>query len=205
MVPDKNARWIMARKSNKESILDAAERVIRQCGLANTTVEMVAAEAGMSKGGLFYHFTSKKEIFQQVLARYSERYLQLRAEIMATLPPSPTRLLKASLLASFQHPVKQAHDITNLLSLLDDVDLRQSIAGMKKRLFDEISAGSRHPEHIAIAMMAIDGMWVAEMFGTPIFTSEFKDRVVKELLRIIDMFDPDTGFKDVFRETQAVG
>lgn len=195
----------MARKSNKESILDAAERTIKQHGLANTTVEMVAAEAGMSKGGLFYHFTSKKEIFQQVLTRYSERYLQLRAEIMETLPDTPTRLLKASLLASLQHPAKQTHDITNLLSLLDDVDLRHTIAGMKKRLFDEISAGSQHPEHIAIAMMAIDGMWVGEMFGTPIFTPEFKESVVKELMRIIDKFDPEEGFKDVFRETQAVG
>lgn len=176
----------MGRKSLKESILDAAERVIRRQGMASTTVEGVAAEAGVSKGGLFYHFSSKKEMLFQLLERYEKKFFATRQEVYDSLPDDPNRLLKATIIASINHPAKSHTDMSNVLSLLDDIEMREKVSEMKVRVFKEISAGYEKPEKIALAMMAADGMWVMDLFGGGILSPGFQEKIIAELLRLID-------------------
>ncbi len=97
----------MGRKSSKDAILDATERVIRRQGMAGTTLEAVAAEAGLSKRALFYHFKNKKDMLLQLLERYGAQFTGLRQEIYDSLPDGPHRLLKATVLAAVRHPVKK--------------------------------------------------------------------------------------------------
>jgi len=183
----------MPRKSSKGSILDAAERVIARQGMAATTIEAVAAEAGVSKGGLFYHFASKRDMLEQVIERNREHFYALRDQILNNLPDSPNRLLKASLLASIRHPAKARTDIGNMLALMDDVELREHVAKMKRELFDEISAESKKPELIALAFLAADGLWVMDMFGGNQYSVEFQHKIIDELLRLVDVLDVPEG------------
>lgn len=176
----------MGRRSSKESILDAAERVIKRQGMANTTIEGVAAEAGISKGGLFYHFASKKDLLMQLMDRYEKRFAGMRREIFDTLPESPTRLLKATVLTSVRDPARKESNISSVLSLLDDVDMRQRVFEMKLRVFDEVSRDSRSPEKAILALLAMDGLWITELFGKEVIPKEILDKVVAELLRMID-------------------
>ena len=48
------------RHTTRSLVLDAAIRTIDREGLQGFTVEAVAREAGVSKGGIFYHFESKQ-------------------------------------------------------------------------------------------------------------------------------------------------
>ena len=44
----------------RDRILEAAERVVAEVGAARLTLDVVAQAAGVSKGGLLYHFPSKR-------------------------------------------------------------------------------------------------------------------------------------------------
>ncbi|GCB56911.1 hypothetical protein rerp_33190 [Rhodococcus erythropolis] len=46
----------------RDRILDALEKLLLVSGVAQVTLEGVAAEAGVSKGGLLYHFPSKEAL-----------------------------------------------------------------------------------------------------------------------------------------------
>jgi AcrR family transcriptional regulator len=48
----------MVKSSRKIEILDAASKIVNQRGIFNLTLEAVAEEAGISKGGLLYHYPS---------------------------------------------------------------------------------------------------------------------------------------------------
>lgn len=176
----------MARKSLREDILNATEAVIMRQGLANTTLEAVALEAGVSKGGLFYHFTSKKDLLLSLLDRYEARFIATRARMMEELPEGPARFLKATILAALDHPRPAKHKASNLLSLLDDVDLRDKIAGLKKKTYDDVIVGTPQPERTALALLAVDGLWVAEMFGKPVLDEPFRKRIIEALMAVID-------------------
>jgi AcrR family transcriptional regulator len=57
----------MARASSRTRIVAAAERVVARDGGGNLTLDAVAKEAGVSKGGLLYHFPSKEALLQAIL------------------------------------------------------------------------------------------------------------------------------------------
>jgi AcrR family transcriptional regulator len=55
--------------NSREQILDAAEAVVIERGVNGMTLEAIATRAGLSKGGLLYHFPSKDAVVQGMVSR----------------------------------------------------------------------------------------------------------------------------------------
>jgi AcrR family transcriptional regulator len=65
------------RKTTSQTIdfiLTAAERVVLRSGVLGLTLEAVAREAKLSKGGLLYHFATKEALVQAMLERLIQHY-----------------------------------------------------------------------------------------------------------------------------------
>jgi AcrR family transcriptional regulator len=76
------ARRQRRRERSRDEILDAARRVVLREGVAATTLELVAAEAGLSKAGLYYYFDSKDALlFDLVFASYEAQAKSVRAAV----------------------------------------------------------------------------------------------------------------------------
>src|SRR5690349_12441937 len=58
-----------ASPSVRDRLLDAAERVVARDGVLNLTLDAVARESGVSKGGLLYHFPSKSGLIMAIVDR----------------------------------------------------------------------------------------------------------------------------------------
>lgn len=56
-------------RSTRDRLLDAFERLIVGSGSRAATLDAVAAEAGVSKGGLLYHFHSKEALVDAMIER----------------------------------------------------------------------------------------------------------------------------------------
>ena len=65
----------MARRTKEEalatrqSLLDAAERVFQQRGVARTSLADIAEAAGLTRGALYWHFKDKAALFNAVMDR----------------------------------------------------------------------------------------------------------------------------------------
>jgi AcrR family transcriptional regulator len=57
-------------------ILDAAARCFGRDGLANTTIQQIAGEAGMTKSMIHYYFESKQVLILELQAFVHERYFR---------------------------------------------------------------------------------------------------------------------------------
>ncbi len=66
----------MRREERVESILHAAARAFGRAGFAGTSMEDIATEAGITKLIVYRHFDGKKELYEAVLARVSERLVE---------------------------------------------------------------------------------------------------------------------------------
>lgn len=73
-------RRLLSREERQASILRAAARAFAGAGFAGTSMEDVAAEAGVTKLIVYRHFDSKEELYRTVLARTADR---LREELRA--------------------------------------------------------------------------------------------------------------------------
>jgi AcrR family transcriptional regulator len=84
-------------KSSRFDILAAAVQVIVRDGIQSLTIDAVAAEANLSKGGVLYHFPSKDALVREMLA-YCLGEFQLQLESRVAVDPHPQgRFLRAFL------------------------------------------------------------------------------------------------------------
>jgi AcrR family transcriptional regulator len=72
--------------SMREQIVSAAERVIREQGLARCTTKEIAEAAHCSEGAIYRHFRSKEDLFVTVLAERLPGLLP----VLRTLPETVT-------------------------------------------------------------------------------------------------------------------
>lgn len=75
------------REDRPEIILDAAESLIRRSGTHTLTMDAVAAEASLSKGGVLHHYASKDAL---ITALADRKVLRLEAEIAAAETEQPS-------------------------------------------------------------------------------------------------------------------
>lgn len=75
----------------RERIVEAAERVVRERGLARTTTKEIARAAGYSEGTLYKHFESKEDLFLAVLAERFPAFVALVEELPARVGRATVR------------------------------------------------------------------------------------------------------------------
>ena len=55
--------------ATRDRILDAAEQVFESQGVARTSLQQVAATAGVTRGAIYWHFKDKAELFSAMMDR----------------------------------------------------------------------------------------------------------------------------------------
>jgi TetR/AcrR family transcriptional repressor of nem operon len=81
------------RPANTRSrILDVGERLVQVRGFNGFSYADVAAELSVTKASLHYHFPSKAELGEALIARYAERFAHALAAIDANLTRAPAKL-----------------------------------------------------------------------------------------------------------------
>ena len=80
------ARIPPASSSTRNAILEAATRAFAGKGYASTTMDDIAAMAGVSRRIIYHHFASKREILEAASVEQSARFLdEVRAAVPAGL------------------------------------------------------------------------------------------------------------------------
>jgi TetR/AcrR family transcriptional regulator, transcriptional repressor for nem operon len=75
-----------------ERILDSAERLVQSRGFNGFSYADVAAELGVTKASLHYHFPGKAELGQALIGRYAARFAQALEQIDARGGDAPVKL-----------------------------------------------------------------------------------------------------------------
>ncbi|MEV5705633.1 TetR/AcrR family transcriptional regulator [Actinoallomurus sp. NPDC052274] len=149
----------------RDRILDAVERVLVSAGADAVRLDAVAAEAGVSKGGLLHHFRSKQALLEGVLNRLVDRF-------EAELPPGgspPGAFTRAWLDATIPDADAPARDHTDQVSvaLLAGMSggpevlaaLRRHYETWQRRLADD----GLDPATATLVRLAVDGWWMARL------------------------------------------
>ncbi|EAP97230.1 putative transcriptional regulator [Janibacter sp. HTCC2649] len=77
----------MKREERERQLLDVAESVFAEHGYQDTTMETIAAAAGITKPVIYDHFGSKENLLVAVVARAREDLLSSTAAALDALPP----------------------------------------------------------------------------------------------------------------------
>jgi AcrR family transcriptional regulator len=64
--------------TTRELILDTASALITREGIGKLTLDRVARDAGISKGGLLYHYSTKEQLIVDLVATLVARFKSWR-------------------------------------------------------------------------------------------------------------------------------
>ena len=132
----------------RQRILDAAGQRFADRGFAKTTVEEIAAEAGVSKGIVYHHFGGKEALLESLIERLTSEWIEvsgLGSWLARTgdLERALAGMLRGSLEYARGNPL-----VRGLLQLdptvmrgLERGRLRKMVAEERARMVDELSQG----------------------------------------------------------------
>jgi len=89
---EKIVRRVPRGEKRKDQIAAVAERIFLRRGFTETTMQIIATEAGASKETLYRHFGSKEELFSEVIRSRSARITGNEGEL--PLEVEPRQLLR---------------------------------------------------------------------------------------------------------------
>jgi AcrR family transcriptional regulator len=112
---------IAPKSTVKDAILDATDRLLARYGYRKMTVEDIAAEAGIGKGSIYLHFSSKEEVVLSHIDRIVDR-LRERLNEIAHSDATAAERLRLMLLTrvlfrfdSIQHYTQSLNDLLAVL------------------------------------------------------------------------------------------
>ncbi len=82
----------------KQEILDAAEKCFAEKGLQDTRIDDIALKAGLTKGGIYWHFRDKREIYLAMIDRHLTADLEFWEKIVSVEPVTLKSLEAAGIL-----------------------------------------------------------------------------------------------------------
>ncbi|WP_026872261.1 TetR/AcrR family transcriptional regulator [Inquilinus limosus] len=157
----------MSTPDTKTRILTAAELVVLERGVSALTLDAVAEAAGLSKGGLIYHFESKEALIRAMIARIGACMQERMDRAGDGRPGGWTR---AYLDAAFPPPGTQDdRDATREAALIaalgNDPALLAPYAAQYAGWVERQRTDGIDPILAAIVRLAADGLWLNEVFG----------------------------------------
>lgn len=162
----------------RDRLLDAAATVVMRDGAQALTLDAVAEEAEVSKGGLLYHFKSKRELVEGMVERWLSEF---EKDISAEGPDFVTSYIKASAPAG--------NELGMLAALIADPSLLVAVRKQYGIWQDRVEREGRDPVDATIARLAADGLWLAELLGMGPPTGELRERVLQRLLKLAEPMD----------------
>ncbi len=112
---------IAPKEAIKDSILDATDRLLARFGYRKMTVEDIAGEAGIGKGTIYLHFSSKEEVVLSHIDRIVDRLNSRLREIArsdATAAERLSQMLLTRVLFRFDSIQHYTQSLNDLLAVL---------------------------------------------------------------------------------------
>ncbi|GCE29841.1 TetR family transcriptional regulator [Dictyobacter alpinus] len=177
----------MATTTKREQILYAANRIVQRDGVTHLTIDAVAHEVGMSKGGVFYHFPSKEALIKGLLMQLLHDFdADVERALAQEADPSPGRWLRSYIRASTDESSFSSEENEAAFGLIAAIATDPGLLDLAYQSFAHYQQRSEHdgllPIQATIIRLAIDGLMFTELFRLAAPTGTRRAEVIQALL-----------------------
>lgn len=165
-------------------ILEAARAIATREGAGKITIDAVAKEAGLSKGGVLYNYQTKKALLSGLL----DQMLSAHRELLDALPERmPSRTLRGHLETVIQSEgVDDDLSMAILAAAASDPQLLDPLRIELTGDLERILSDTKDAPAAMIAVLAIQGLRFQKLLSLPDGGADIKERVIERLRTMIN-------------------
>jgi TetR/AcrR family transcriptional regulator, transcriptional repressor for nem operon len=155
----------------RDQLLEAAQRLLLERGYEATALDDVCTRAGVTKGGLFYHFESKEQLAAAAIERFYGQLIDKGRHAMGAAPTDPAQLLwhyLDAVVALLQDPLLSRGCLLGAMALQTPqthpavaVAAQLALVNWKATLTELIAAAARHRDVSVDVGALADGLLAA--------------------------------------------
>jgi AcrR family transcriptional regulator len=168
----------------REKLVHAAAQLVVSKGINRVTLEQVALEAGVSKGGLLHHFPTKQALLSGLMEQVGKVF-KARLEKFMGLETSdqPGRLARAYIRASFEYEADELQ-LTNAIAKVvsEFPELLLELQEEFVQLDQEMQADGLPSARAIVIRLACDGLWFSELIGMSSLQEPLRTQMLEELI-----------------------
>lgn len=154
------------------------------------TLDRIAGEAKVSKGGLLYHFATKESLVAALVSRsveYLEKDIELCKKRSGNVPGANTQAFVLAMLegqwAAKAGLIPHGLDLfaTSVAAFATRPDLIAPLRAAYARWQAAVENDGTDPVLATIARLAADGLWFTEFMGLSAFGASQRNAIIKGL------------------------
>lgn len=181
------SRGLMLASSTHDKIIDAAMAIVRDLGVAKLTLDAAAKRAGLSKGGVLYHFNSKDDLIRGMVERLIHQCDTLHLAYYDKEPEGPYRWARAVVQTTFD-PNGPASDKVSgalLASVTVNPALVTPIQAKYEEWMERINSDSPDPMLAGLVCMAMDGYSFERIMGLELCDQDKQNKMKQYILDLL--------------------
>ncbi|WP_339315173.1 TetR/AcrR family transcriptional regulator [Paenibacillus sp. FSL R10-2734] len=175
----------MNSNSKRKTILIAASMIVKNNGVEKLTLEAVAKEAGVSKGGLLHHFPNKEALIKGMVEQLTNDFFTNVQEKVTSTSIEAGKWSRA-FTEALDEDIKEGKEIGTALTaaLFTNPDILSKFQNQYAVWQKNIENDGIDPVRSTIVRLAADGLWYSEMFGLGVLDEELRNKVIQELINM---------------------
>lgn len=140
-----------------EKVLDAFEALLISEGPRGATMDAAARAAGVSKGGLLYHFASKDALAAGIVERL-RALVDADVELMAASPEGPVAyFLRSSIMQN--DPIDRAILAASRLAQDGNASASEALRDVRNKWADALRPHTKDAASLDLVMLVSDGLY----------------------------------------------
>lgn len=181
--------------STKDKILKVAVKLFSEYGYHRTTMDMITQEAGIAKGTLYWHFSSKKDLFLKILESDLNNYFNFLKHIKDNHQLTSQQKLEKIIETKIDLSPKKKSIIKEIMSNKEEIDedfkdrmkeLRKKHTNLLADIFSQgIEDGEFNLEDPYLAALIFMGMKLFSTNNQDSSLEDNRDKITKVLKKFI--------------------
>lgn len=166
-------------------ILNAATQFVLEHDFNSLTLEAVANKAGISKGGLLYHFPNKQALLKALATYIFEEFTTAFHE-QALKDPIQKGKWSRALIEVSKWDLEQHAKLNVGLAATSflDPEVSERISESYQYIQDKLEQDGLEPVTATIIRLAMDGLYYSELFQLAALEDNLKKDVIQELINM---------------------
>ena len=163
--------------------MQAALTIIARDGPARLTLDAIARESGMSKGGLTHQFPTKEAVLKALLEHQIEYFADFTERYLAEMATASAQPQLAAQIATLREAITQPGSVALAIlgALTQDPSLLSQTRDASGKTVDAIKAEAADPQLALLRWAAAQGLTLMSLFGLNPLTDREREQLFDRL------------------------